>query len=221
MLLLTDLLKFYAYSVNNIIVFPYRLFVIGVILLTVIFFRDKKYSIVWSFAATTYVSLLFCVLFFLVVIDPGDNYNFTKDIRNMITFYNPYYRLLYQTEYSVCHLIMFIPLGYLIRYETGLIKSIFISLLIVFGIENLQIYINFFCGYVQYTYCIADILFHSNALALAKPAAEIAFLVASIALFASARAVLAASVACVPRAIHFHQAVSVKGWFLFPSLTQR
>lgn len=33
-----------------IIVFPYRLFVIGVILLTVIFFRDKKYSIVWSFA---------------------------------------------------------------------------------------------------------------------------------------------------------------------------
>lgn len=161
MLLLTDLLKFYAYSGNNIIVFPYRLFVIGGILLTVIFFRDKKYSIVWSFAATTYVSLLFCVLFFPVVIDPGDNYNFTKDIRNMITFYNPYYRLLYQTEYSVCHLIMFIPLGYLIRYETGLIKSIFISLLIVFGIENLQIYINFFCGYVQYTYCIADILFHS------------------------------------------------------------
>ena len=80
------------------------------------------------------------MLFFPVVIDPGDNYNFTKDIRNMITFYNPYYRLLYQTEYSVCHLIMFIPLGYLIRYETGLIKSIFISLLIVFGIENLQIY---------------------------------------------------------------------------------
>ena len=107
MLLLTDLLKFYAYSGNNIIVFPYRLFVIGVILLTVIFFRDKKYSIVWSFAATTYVSLLFCVLFFPVVIDPGDNYNFTKDIRNMITFYNPYYRLLYQTEYSVCHLIMY------------------------------------------------------------------------------------------------------------------
>ena len=162
MLLLTDLLKFYAYSGNNIIVFPYRLFVIGVILLTVIFFQRQKITLLSGVLLPPHMFLYcFVCLFFPVVIDPGDNYNFTKDIRNMITFYNPYYRLLYQTEYSVCHLIMFIPLGYLIRYETGLIKSIFISLLIVFGIENLQIYINFFCGYVQYTYCIADILFHS------------------------------------------------------------
>ena len=107
MLLLTDLLKFYAYSGNNIIVFPYRLFVIGVILLTVIFFRDKKYSIVWSFAATTYVSLLFCVLFFPVVIDPADNYNFTKDIRNMIYVYT--FRISHQIWNRINKKYLYIP----------------------------------------------------------------------------------------------------------------
>lgn len=152
--------KFYDYSGNNIIEFPYILFIVSAILLTIIFYKYKKFSIIYSSICALYISSLFCVLFFPVVTNPGNHYHFSEDIKYMVTFYNPYYRFLHQTKYSICHLLMFIPLGYLIRYETTLFKSIFIVILIVFGIENLQIYINYFSGYVQYTYCTADIFFH-------------------------------------------------------------
>lgn len=153
-----DFFKFYDNNDPSLIVFPFVLFIVGSLFFIFIF--NKKQSLLYSVIFGIYLSLLICILFFPVVTNYGDNYNFSEDIKHMITFYNPYYRFIHQPRYSICHLIMFIPLGYLIKEETSLIKSILVCCLIIFSIENIQIYINYFTKYVQYTYCIADIFFH-------------------------------------------------------------
>ena len=69
--------KFYDYSGNNIIEFPYILFIVSAILLTIIFYKYKKFSIIYSSICALYISLLFCVLFFPVVTNPGNHLSFT------------------------------------------------------------------------------------------------------------------------------------------------
>ena len=60
----------------------------------------------------------------------------------------------------VLNIIMTIPFGFILRKEFPLKNTILISVAIIFGIENLQLLINFLTLYVQYVYDFGDIIIH-------------------------------------------------------------
>lgn len=155
-----ELFKFYSFAGEGVIEFSIPLFVICFIGMFIVFFQLKKYNILSSIVISLYISFLIEILFFPIVTDWGEAYKFSEDIRFMFPFYDPYHRIMFQPIYSICHLLMFIPLGFILRHETNLLKSFLIGIAIVYGIENIQIYINYIFGYVQYTYDICDILYH-------------------------------------------------------------
>lgn len=150
----------YDAALENMIMFPTTLFIILIALITIYLVKLKKLSYFYSFLIGIYIAYLICTLFFPIVTYWGDGYNFINETGTMILAWHPYARILNHPVYSTFHLLMFIPLGYLIRKNKSLKVTIFIVIAIAFGIENLQIIINFLCHYVQYTYDLCDILFH-------------------------------------------------------------
>jgi hypothetical protein len=149
---------------GNIIIFPNLLFLILTVIIGVCAYKMKKYSSVGSLLLGLYLSFIICTLFFPIVIDWGDAYNFRDDFQFMIVRYRPIDRILSNPLYSFYHLIMFIPLGYIMKKEMTLKKTIFWYIILVLGLENIQLLINLTCHYVQYTYDTCDMTFHFTSL---------------------------------------------------------
>lgn len=79
---------------GNIIIFPNLLFLILTVIIGVCAYKMKKYSSVGSLLLGLYLSFIICTLFFPIVIDWGDAYNFRDDFQFMIVRYRPIDRIL-------------------------------------------------------------------------------------------------------------------------------
>lgn len=145
---------------SNIIQFPIPLFIVIAIIIFSFLYFFKNYSLLYSGFVGIYISFVISVLFFPFVLNPGENYHFGEELRWAVDFYHPILKLELLPEYTLFHFVLFIPFGFTLRKEFPLKNTILISVAIIFGIENLQLLINFLTLYVQYVYDFGDIIIH-------------------------------------------------------------
>ncbi|MEG0618703.1 MAG: hypothetical protein RR557_05270 [Bacilli bacterium] len=157
-----NLYQYFNYDVpfERMIFLPLILCITLFCLLFLYLYKYKNISIYSSVFLSIYTVFVFWILFFPVVTSWNSEYNFREEIEFMFLYWNLLFRIDNFPFYSFLHLFLFIPFGYYLKKKHSLKKTICISLIIVFGVENVQIIINYLCQYVQYTYDLCDIQFH-------------------------------------------------------------
>lgn len=144
----------------EVIEFSYPLFILISIVIFCFMYFFKKRSLFYALCVGLYISFVICMLFFPFVLDPGGVYHFGEELRWAVDFYLPSSKLRRLPEYTLFHFALFIPFGFILKKEFSFKKTIMISIVVIFGIENIQLLINFLSYYVQYAYDFGDIIIH-------------------------------------------------------------
>ncbi|MEG0452870.1 MAG: VanZ family protein [Coprobacillus sp.] len=142
--------------------FPYIGFVVISMILIYYFYRKNKqvYKLGFITFVVIYIVFVICVLFFPVVTYAGENYNFRFDLRLMILFTSPLYRLEIQTAWAIVHYLMFVPLGYIVNIKWNRDNAIWYGSMFIAGIEIVQVLICFLTQYLQYSFDFGDVAMH-------------------------------------------------------------
>lgn len=150
----------------EVIEFSYPLFILISIVIFCFMYFFKKRSLFYALCVGLYISFVICILFFPFVTNPGEYYRFGEELRWAVDFYPPSLKFKLLPEYTLFHLALFIPFGFILRNEFSLKKTILISIAVIFGIENIQLLINFLSYYVQYAYDFGDIIIHHMSISI-------------------------------------------------------